>query len=378
VAEITLKNKKKILFIARHFITLYHFRREMIHEMLERGHEVYLSIPRCEECRIFEEMGCHIIDTQIDRRGVNPLHDLRLIFDYRKMMCRLMPDIIFSFNIKPNIYGSIASNSLGLRQVCNITGKGATFLRPSLVGVICKILYRVSVRRCYKVMFQNTEDRDFFISQRMVGEQYTVIPGSGCNIDYFQPAPIPVCGDIVFLMVARVMALKGIEEYIRCAEIIRNKYPNVRFRLAGSDEQPAYLRMVEVAVRRGIIEYVGYQKDIRPQLVQCHCCVLPSHGGEGVSNALLEAAATGRPCIGSDIAGISCIIEDGISGYLCKKGDAADLVSKVELFLSLDYGERAAMGLAGRDKVVRFFDRRFVTSVYLEEIDRIEKQKNDI
>lgn len=159
--------KKRILFLANHFITLYSFRKEMINEMVKQGHELYLSLPKSEENKYFEDLGCHIVETEIDRRGVNPVKDMKLIRFYKKMIPQVNPNIIFSYTIKPNIYGTMASNGK-YRQVCNITGTGATFLKRSLVSLICEMLYKLSIKKCYKVFFQNTGDRDFFIKRGLV------------------------------------------------------------------------------------------------------------------------------------------------------------------------------------------------------------------
>ena len=159
--------KKRILFLANHFITLYSFRKEMINEMVKQGHELYLSLPKSDENKYFEDFGCHIVETEIDRRGVNPIKDLKLICFYRKMIPQVNPDIIFSYTIKPNIYGTMVSNGK-YKQVCNITGTGATFLKRTFVSTICEILYKLSIKKCYKVFFQNTGDRDFFIKEGLV------------------------------------------------------------------------------------------------------------------------------------------------------------------------------------------------------------------
>lgn len=173
--------KKRILFLANHFITLYSFRKEMINEMVKQGHELYLSLPKSDENKYFEDLGCHIVETEIDRRGVNPIKDLKLICFYRKMIPQVNPDIIFSYTIKPNIYGTMVSNGK-YKQVCNITGTGATFLKRTFVSTICEILYKLSIKKCYKVFFQNTGDRDFFIKEGLVKDNYAMLPGSGCKI----------------------------------------------------------------------------------------------------------------------------------------------------------------------------------------------------
>lgn len=360
--------KKRILFLANHFITLYSFRKEMINAMVRQGHELYLSLPKSDENKYFEGLGCHIIETEIDRRGVNPIKDIRLILFYKKMIPQVNPDIIFSYTIKPNIYGTLVSNGK-YRQVCNITGTGATFLKRSLVSSICEVLYKLSIKRCYKVFFQNTGDRDFFIKEGLVKNNYAMLPGSGCNLQQHIFKPLPEGNEIRFIFIGRVMKLKGIDQYLQAAEIIRKKYPNTKFFIAGWNEQPDYMRLVEEAQKAGWVEYIGFRKDIDQWIEKCHCTILPSHGGEGVPNVLLESAATGRICIGSKINGTMDVIENGKNGYLFNTGDGVDLARQIEKFILLSPEKRSAMGKAGREKVEHEFDRRIVINAYMNEVD---------
>ena len=359
--------KKRILFLANHFITLYSFRKEMINEMVKEGHELYLSLPKSEENKYFEDLGCHIIETEIDRRGVNPMKDLKLIRFYKKMIPQVNPDIIFSYTIKPNIYGTMVSNGK-YRQVCNITGTGATFLKRSVVSTICEILYKLSIKKCYKVFFQNTGDRDFFIKEGLVKDNYAMLPGSGGNLQQHAFKPLPDDDEIRFLFIGRVMKLKGIDQYLQAAEIIKRKYPNTKFLIAGWNEQPEYMQVVEEAQKVGWVEYIGFRKDIDRWIERCHCIILPSHGGEGVPNVLLESAATGRICIGSKINGTMDVIEDSETGYLFNTGDGESLARQIEKFILLTPEAKVAMGKAGREKVEREFDRQIVVKAYLNEV----------
>ena len=360
----------KILFLANHFITLYSFRKEMIQGMLDEEHEVWLSLPKDPDNEFFEKMGCKIIPTSISRRGLNPIKDLRLIRDYKKMIREVNPNIIFSFTIKPNIYGTIASNSTGHRHVCNITGTGATFLNKGLVATICMNLYRISVRKCYKTFFQNTGDRDFFIQHKMVkADRCEMLPGSGCNLEQHSFKPLPDTSHLNFIYIGRVMKLKGIDEYLECARRVKEKHPDTTFYIAGWNEEPEYMAKVEEAQKQGWIEYLGFRKDIDQWIERCHCTILASHGGEGVPNVLLESAASGRICIASDINGSRDVVDNGNTGYLFKVGDAEDLTDKVEKFISLSDEDKATMGAAGREKIEKEFDRQIVVEKYLKEIE---------
>ena len=364
--------KKKILFLANHFITLFSFRKELIQKLVNDGHDVYLSIPE-DENHYFENLGCHIILTDIDRRGVNPKNDLKLIYFYKKMISEIKPDIIFSYTIKPNIYGSLVSNHLHVKQVCNITGTGATFLNDNVVAKICKLLYRISIRNCYKVFFQNTGDRDFFVKNNLVNDNYEMLPGSGCNLEEHKYKPMIESDVIRFIFIGRVMKLKGIDEYLEAAKIIKNKYSNTEFLIAGWNEEEEYIKIVNNYQEKGYVNYIGFRKDISDWIEKCNCTVLPSHGGEGVPNVLLESAATGRACIGSNINGTADVIDDGVTGYLFEKGNTESLVDKLEKFINLTFEERKSMGKAGRNKIEKEFDRNIVVNKYCEEVEKSDK-----
>ena len=360
--------KKRVLFLSNHFKTLFWFRKELIEKLVEEGHEVYLSLPE-DENDFFAKMGCHIIITEIDRRGVNPKNDLKLIRFYKKIIPEVNPDIIFSYTIKPNIYGSMASGKK-YKQICNITGTGATFLEDNLVAKICKMLYKVYVRKCYKVYFQNTGDRDFFIENNLVYNNYEMLPGSGCNLEEHVFKEMPEDDVVRFIFIARVMKLKGIDEYLEAAKRIKEKYPNTEFIIAGWNEEEEYKKIVAEYHEQGIVNYIGFRDDLDDWIEKCHCAVLPSHGGEGIPNVLLESAAAGRACIGSKINGTMDVIDDGVTGYLFETGNAESLAGSMEKFIKLSNEEKRKMGKAGREKIEREFDRQLVVKRYCDEVEK--------
>jgi len=359
---------KKILFLANHFITLYAFRKELIIRLLGLGHEVYLSLPESNENRFFIDCGCKIVLTDIDRRGISPFKDMRLIKFYKKIIYDINPDIIFSYTIKPNIYGSFVSNK-NFKQVCNITGTGEIFLKKNFISFLCIILYKISIKKCYIVLFQNKGDQNYFINNKMVNKNYELIPGSGCNLKKYKLLPMHDDKIIRFVFIGRVMKLKGIEEYLAAAQSIKYKFPNTEFMVVGWCEEKNYKEKLRKFQELEIINYLGFQKNIVAILEKCHCVVLPSHGGEGVPNVLLEASASGRACIGSKIHGTEDVIVDRVTGYLFNPYDSSDLANKMEQFIGLDKNEKATMGLLGREKIKAEFDREIIIKKYLNLID---------
>ncbi|WP_099190593.1 glycosyltransferase family 4 protein [Tepidibacter mesophilus] len=369
---------KKILILSNHFITLYNFRKELIKKLVEDGNDIFISMPEAGENNFFKNMGCKIIETPVDRRGVNPIRDFGLILNYIKIMKKLKPDIIFSYTIKPNIYGCIASNLTKNKQVSNITGTGATFLNKNFVSMIAKMLYKISLKRSYKVFFQNSGDKEFFVNNKMVKNNFSMLPGSGVNLEQYEVCDFPSDDEINFIFIGRVMELKGIDQYLECAKIIKERYSNINFYIAGFIEEDIYKEIIDDYHSRGIVNYIGFQKDIKSWIQKCHCTILPSHGGEGVPNVLLESAAMGRICIASNINGSKDAIDDGVTGYLFETGNAQDLINKVDKFLKLNYEEKKQMGLVGRKKVERVFDRGIVIGTYLKEVMKDGERKKHL
>jgi glycosyltransferase involved in cell wall biosynthesis len=367
---------KRVLILSNHFITLYNFRKELIYKLVEEGHDVYISMPKSEDNSFFSDMGCKIIDTSVDRRGINPIKDFGLIIRYIKIMKKIKPDIIFSYTIKPNIYGTIASNLTKYKQVSNVTGTGATFLHENFVSKVARILYKISLKKSYKVFFQNSGDRDYFVKNKMVKENYAMLPGSGVNLEQFELTELPSDDKVNFIFIGRVMKLKGIDEYLECARVIKEKYPNTNFYVAGFIEEERYKGIIDEYHSKGIIDYIGFQKDIKSWIQKCHCTVLPSHGGEGVPNVLLESAAMGRICIASNINGSRDVVDDSNTGFLFDVGVARSLIRKAIELIDLNYGKKVQMGILARKMVKSKFDRQIVIRTYFKEIYSVEETFN--
>lgn len=363
---------KKVLFLANHFLTLYSFRRELIEKLVREGCEVVLSIPADPENEYFRALGCRIVETPVARRSLNPFKDAKLLRDYIRLLKAERPDIIFSYTIKPNAYGSIAARITRCRQICNITGTGETLRHSAFVRAVVHALYKVSIRHCEKVFFQNTADRTYFIGHGLVHEERTaMLPGSGVNLAHFPLTPMPQDEETRFIYIGRVMGLKGIDQYIQAARMVRAERPDAKFYIAGFAEEGRYRELVERNHREGVVEYLGFRKDIADWIRRCHCTVLPSHGGEGVPNVLLESAATGRICIASRIPGSVDVVDDGKTGFLFTAGNADELAACVRRVLALSKQEREQMGICGREKVERCFNRDIVIRAYMNELDQV-------
>lgn len=357
----------KILFLVNSPTGLYKFRRELI-DALAKEHEITISTPDGDFIEYFKEKGCSIdICSILDGRSTDPVREIKLISYYRKLIKREKPDMVFTYTIKPNCYGGYLCGKKKIPYVANITGLGVAVENAGILQRATSFLYRKGLKHAQKVFFQNTENLDFMLSHHIVSGAYDLLPGSGVNLTDYPLMDYPVGDKTVFMFISRVLKEKGIDQYLDAAKAIRLKYPNTEFHVCGSyDDQ--YSQLLKELHDSGTIICHGPVRDIA-EMHRINCCTIhPTFYPEGMSNVLLESCACGRPIITTDRPGCREIVDDGVNGFVVKQRDSADLIEKIEKFLSLSWEERRQMGLAGRDKVEKEFDRNIVIDKYLKEI----------
>lgn len=362
------KSNKRILILANNDVGLYRFRKDLIMALLREGNEVTISLPDGDFVRELEKLGCEFIDTPIDRRGMNPLRDLSLFNRYRKLLRNLKPDLVITYTIKPNIYGGIACRMARIPYAVNITGLGSAIENGGILKKFVLALYRPALKEAKVVFFENSGNRDKLVSEGVVPEgKDVVLNGAGVNLEDYPYQPYPEEEPIKFLFVGRVMREKGVDELFEAAKRMKAKYGDrVEFHVVGSFEE-SYKPIMDELEANGIVRYHGYQADMKPFYKMAHCVVLPSYH-EGMSNVLLEAAASGRPIITSDVPGCREVVVDGVSGWICKPRDSDALFEAMEKFVSLSDGERAEMGVRGYELMGDKFDKRIVVKATAERL----------
>ena len=358
----------RILILANNDVGLYKFRKELIQELIRQGNRVIVSLPDGELIPDIRKLGVKVILTDVDRRGINPLTDLKLLMRYFRMAVTLKPDLVITYTIKPNIYGGMVSRFLHIPYAENITGLGTTFQTENLVKKLVCFLYKVSSKCAKVVFFENEENKHIFLDNYLIREEQACrLNGAGVNLDEYPYMEYPGENEpIRFLFIGRVMKEKGVDELFEAARRIKKEYPDVLFDIVGPMEDE-YSSVITKLEEDGIITYYGYQKDVRPFIARCHCFVLPSWH-EGMANTLLEAGAMGRPLITSEIAGCKEAIENGFSGYYCKIQNMENLYQTMKKFLELPYMVRKKMGMDGRKKMEDTFDKRRVISNTIKKI----------
>lgn len=303
------------------------------------------------------------------------MRDLLLLCRFFGLMRAERPDAFLGYTVKPNVYGSLAARALAIPVINNIAGLGAVFIKGGWLNQLVKGLYQVALSRSRKVFFQNDDDRQLFITSRLVIESVTdLLPGSGIDLAKFSPAPLPAGAPVRFLLIARMLWDKGVGEFVEAARLLKQRGVDAECCLLGflDVQNPAAISRQQMNdwVAEGAVRYLGVSDNVREEIAQADCVVLPSYR-EGTPRTLLEAAAMARPIVTTDAVGCREVVDDGINGYLCKPKDASDLADKMELIVSLTHAEREAMGLRGRKKVEREFDERIVICKYLSAIEEV-------
>ncbi|HDX9587167.1 TPA: glycosyltransferase family 4 protein [Bacillus pseudomycoides] len=364
---------KKVLLLGNHGFVIYNFRKELIKELLEKGYEVYISLPKDEKVDKMVEWGCKFIETNVDRRGTNPATDFKLILHYIKLLKQIKPDVVLTYTIKPNLYGGLACRFLNIPCINNITGLGSGFSKSPLLKSFLSTLYKISLKKSSCVFFQNTEDMKTLVDSEIVKGHYELIPGSGVNLNEYKFKKFPDGDTLTFIFIGRIMRDKGIDQYLEAAKVIKQKYSNTQFNVIGFVEktQPHYNDMINQLQDEGYVTYLGYQSDVKPFVQEAHCLIQASHGGEGLSNVLLEAAATGRALIASNIPGCRETINEGQNGYIFEAKNTNSLVEQIEKFINLTHVERKQMGINSREKIEKEFDRNIVVEAYMQKINQI-------
>jgi glycosyltransferase involved in cell wall biosynthesis len=318
----------RFAIISNDAFSVLNFRSALLSDIVSRGHQVFALAPRLRSVHqeALAELGVEAIDISMSRTGLNPFKDAGDVLRLSRILSELKPDVVLSFAIKPVIYGTMAARLAGVpHRFALVAGLGYAFgdnvrTRISGVGVhyVARSLYTLALSHTEKVFVQNPDDaRDLAQMGIVASDKIVQVNGSGVDLDAWPKLP-PVAEPVTFLLAARLLAAKGIREYVEAARLVKSRYPAARFVLLGGvDSNPDAIAGAEVEqwVGQGIIEWPGHV-NVRPWLAQSSVYVLPSYYREGIPRSVLEALASGRPVITADTPGCRETVIDGVNGYL--------------------------------------------------------------
>ena len=368
--------KRKIFVLVNTSWNIFNFRKNLVGVLIEAGFEVVAVAPRDAYSAKLPLLGCRYVEVPMENKGTNIWRDLIFAIRLTQLFEKERPDLILSYTVKPNIYGSLAARLNSVPIVNNISGLGAVFIRPSKLTVLVSLLYKLSLKWSRKTFFQNQDDLDLFTSKKLVNVGSTeLIPGSGVDLNRFKFSELASCGrGFKFLLVARLLWDKGLAEYVGAAMRLKVEFPEVEWRIVGflGVENPAAISAQDMDkwVSEGVITFSGPSDEIEKEIRKCDCLVLPSYR-EGLSRTLLEGAAIGRPLIATNVPGCKEVVVDGKNGYLVEPCSIDDLTEKMRLMYLLSREQRAAMAKYGRRKVEKEFSEEVVNNRYLEVVKEI-------
>lgn len=351
---------------------ILNFRMNLVRMLAAEGLQPVALVPPGEGAAELREAGVIVETIPMSAEDTSPLSGLVLAARYATRLRRIRPIAFLGFTPKPNIFGSMAASAFGIPVVNNVTGLGTAFIHGGVLGSLVPRLYRLALRRSHKVFLHNDDDRRLFEERGLIRpEQAQVIPGSGVDLDRFRAGPLPGGSpNPTFLFIGRLLKEKGVEEFVEAARTVRQSTPKARFQLLGStDESKRGISeaMMDQWSGEGIVEYLGSSADVRPHIAAADCVVLPSYR-EGMPRVLLEAAAMGRPLIGTDVPGCRQIVDDGATGFLCVARSAVSLAEAMSKIGALSPGERAEMGLRARAVVETRFSEKLVNAAYRDAL----------
>lgn len=350
-------NRKKIMILTNHSYMLYRFRKELIEELMKK-YDVVLSMPFVGHHDDFIKMGLRCIDTKMERRGVNPIHDFSLMKFYKKILQEEKPDLVITYSIKPNIYGGLMCEKLNIPFCANVQGLGTAFQKTGLAQFVTA-LYKTAFKGVGTVFFENQVNANEFVNRKIISaEKETILNGAGINLDLYEYKPYPQNNPPHFLYLGRIMKEKGMDELFSATEKLYEDGYKFVLDLVGFFEDE-YKERVEQLENKGIVNFYGFQEEPRPYYAAADCIVMPSYH-EGMSNVNLEASAIGRPVITTDIPGCRESVEDGKTGWLCESQSVDSLYEKMKAFLETDVSKREVMGRFARQKMMTEFDKKIV------------------
>ena len=350
--------------------------------LIDKGYHItILSTGNDKDMATARNKGFKVID--VGSSNTNIFDVFGYMRNLRRELKKSKPDVCLTFSIRPAIWGNMVTRLLKIPTITNISGIGPLAESETLPYKVARLLYKFVLKKTARVFFQNPDDRNVFLTKKFVQQHKTeIIPGSGVDYEYYKPIPKKRIDEkFVFLFISRLIKDKGILEYVEAAKGIKLLRTDVEFQVLGPyysqnlKENIITEKQIVQWVEQGVVNYLGATNDVRPFIAECDCVVLPSYR-EGMSNVLLEAGSMQKPCITSNTTGCSDIVIDGLTGYLCRVKDAADLQAQMIKMADLPKDNRTQMGIEAREIMKKKFAKQLVEDAYLSAIDAILKNRN--
>lgn len=361
----------KIVLFANTDWYLYNFRLSLAQALRSAGNELVLISPPGPYGEKLREHGLRWEPVPMDRRSVNPIRELGLLWHLWNLFRRERPFVVHGFTIKPAVYGGLAARLAGVpAQVSAVTGMGYIFISDDFKARMLRPLMRTLMRlaltgKSARLILQNQDDVDLFDASGIIDpNRIRLIRGSGVDCSRFIPG---TSGNeprrsLRVLLAARLLWDKGLAEFVEASRRLQKEGRAIEFLLAGDPDPGNPAAVPEATVLQwqagGLLKWLGHIDDMPGLLAEVDVMVLPSYR-EGLPKSLIEAAACALPLIATDVPGCRDVITDGVDGLRIPARNSAALAAAVcRLDDDRELGLR--LGLAAREKVLQNFDEQIV------------------
>ena len=381
----------KIGFLSHLDLNLYLFRLPIMKKLVEERHTVYAICPRGDKFELFEKDGIIAIEYKIQRSSLNPLKELKALYNIHQAIKPLGLDVLHTFTAKPNIYGTIAARVAKVPTILNLVeGLGSFYIEDSMKNIairtIIEKLYKLVFLLSDKVVFVNSDDPKYLASKGVLAEEkIEIIKSVGIDTEAFNPEKIRQTqidslknalgleDKVIALMVARAIWHKGVREFYEAAMLLKS-YENLQFILVGDIDEGNPSSADRDFLNAGKVLWLGHRDDIIELTSMSDIYVLPSYR-EGVPRTLLEATSMAKPIVTTNTVGCREVVKNGENGFLVPVGDSKLLSEKIEYLLKHN-DERKIMGENGRMIAINQFDQKRVVEQYMRLYNEVRKEDN--
>ncbi len=374
--------KKKIIVCSNSAWNIHNFRLELMEYLRILNYEIIAVAPWDEYAPEIIKKKFKFVPVNMNRKGINPIKDLKLMYDLYRIYNKEKPDLILHYTIKFNIYGALAAHLLKIKSIAVLTGLGYVFLNKNILHFLSKLLYKFSFKFVNKAIFQNKDDLNLFLQEKIIDKEKTkVILGSGVNTDYFSPKSNNKKNkQFTYIFIGRLLKDKGIMEYLQAVEIVKMKFPRTDFMVLGSIDKgnPTSIseKVLDYWLKKLNIKHYSFVTDIRKFLCKSNAVVLPSYR-EGMSKVLLEAGSMTKPIITTNISGCKEIVEHNKNGFLVPPKNPEALAKTMIKMIALPAARRKAMGKYSRQKIIKNFSNKVIFKQYYNVIKETLNMQGD-
>ena len=367
----------RIVIIASHSLSLTNFRGHLLKKLSKNNKVIALAPDKDNDIENkLEKIGVHFKEYILIRTGMNPFMDLISFINLMILLKKIKPNYVISYTVKPIIYGSLAAKLAGVKNIYSIiTGLGYSFYSKTkkqiLIGSLVKKMYRLSLAYNNTIFFQNNDDLNHFISKKIINKKNKAVKtnGSGVDLDYYYKTK-PQNNNLKFLIIARLLKEKGIINFLEAAQKLKKIYPKTSYDIIGwEDKGPSAVDVKQIIKlqKDKIINYHGYQVDVRKFIEECSVFVLPSYR-EGTPRTTLEAMSMCKPVVTCDSPGCRETVINDFNGFMIPINNSNRLTSAMEKFI-LNPKIIVDMGKNSRILAEEKFDVHKVNEAIIKELD---------